>query len=263
MLSFPNAKINIGLQIIRKREDGFHELKTVFYPVKKLFDVLEILPSTTTQFSSTGSDLLIADENNLVLKAYRLLQQDFTLPEIKIHLHKVIPHGAGLGGGSADAAFALSGINKLFNLSISYKRLAEIAANLGSDCSYFIYNTPMIGSGRGEILTPLDLDLSEYFIAIVKPSTYVSTAKAYSLITPKVPKNSIEELLRLPISDWKDNLINDFEGPIVAAFPELNGTKEKLYNSGAIYASMSGSGSSFFGIFKEQLDLDFEEVYWS
>jgi 4-diphosphocytidyl-2-C-methyl-D-erythritol kinase len=263
MLSFPNAKINIGLQIIRKREDGFHEIKTAFYPVKKLYDVLEIMPNASMQFSSTGSDLLIADEDNLVLKAYRLLQKDYSLSDVAIHLHKVIPHGAGLGGGSADAAFALSTLNKLFNLSISDKKLADIAATLGSDCSYFIYNTAMIGSGRGELLTPLHLDLSNYHIAIIKPSTYVSTAKAYSLITPNIPEKSIEDLLALPIAEWKQNIVNDFEAPIVAAFPELNGIKEQLYNAGAVYASMSGSGSSFFGIFKEQVALDFDEVYWS
>jgi 4-diphosphocytidyl-2-C-methyl-D-erythritol kinase len=263
MVVFPNAKINIGLHITRKREDGFHELETIFYPVKDLYDVLEVVKSTAMQFDINGTDLQIPEADNIVLKAYQLLKEKYNIGPVHIHLHKRIPHGAGLGGGSADAAFMLKACNDLFELNIANQELAEYAAQLGSDCPFFIYNQAMHGSGRGEILEALALDLSAYHLAIVKPSTYISTKQAFSLITPKFPQQSLRELISAALQNWIGEIINDFEAPILAHFPELQNIKEQLIQNGALYASMSGSGSCFFGLFKAPVALPFEEVYWS
>lgn len=267
MVTFPNCKINLGLNIIRKRTDGFHDLETVFYPVQ-LKDALEIIPSTAQdtdiQFSASG---LVVDGNsadNICIKAYQLLKKDFpTLPSIQMHLHKAIPMGAGLGGGSADGAFTLKMLNEKFNLNLSNEQLIEYALQLGSDCPFFILNQPCFASSRGEKMTPIELDLSAYQFLIVNPGIHVNTGWAFKQITPAVPAKSVKAIIQQPIESWKEELINDFELPVVTAYPAIAAIKQELYNLGAIYASMSGSGSTVFGIFHKnaQLNLQFPESY--
>jgi 4-diphosphocytidyl-2-C-methyl-D-erythritol kinase len=266
MLCFPHAKINIGLNILNKRPDGFHNIETIFYPIG-LSDVLEFIeaPDNSKQPIFTNSGLLIdaPEEKNLCVKAYRLLQTDFNLPDIQIHLHKIIPFGAGLGGGSSDAAFMLKILNGYFNLKLSETRLIEYASKLGSDCAFFIYGKPCLATGRGEILTPIHLDLSDYSILLVKPNTHISTVEAYSGVTPSIPENSLHELIKLPISNWKNYIKNDFEEHLFETYPELKNIKAELYNLGALYAAMSGSGSSIYGIFKSlpYIDNKFKDCY--
>ncbi|WP_346862987.1 4-(cytidine 5'-diphospho)-2-C-methyl-D-erythritol kinase [uncultured Draconibacterium sp.] len=249
MISFPNAKINIGLNVVSKRKDGYHNLETIFYPVK-LADALEIIPSEKTGFSSSGIQIDGEAENNLVFKAYKLLQKDFDLPPVKLHLHKVIPFGAGLGGGSADAAFSLKMLNEYFGLGISLEKLERYAAHLGADCPFFIQNKPTFASGIGDKFEPIKLDLSAFEIMIVKPNCSVSTPEAYRNIVPAPPKFNLKEIERLPIEDWKDIVKNDFENSVFPHYPEIEILKNQLYEMGAIYASMSGSGSAVFGIFR-------------
>jgi 4-diphosphocytidyl-2-C-methyl-D-erythritol kinase len=257
MVCFPNAKINLGLNIINKRTDGFHNLETVFYPVG-LADVLEFIPNTKskeTVFQSSGIIIDAEPEKNLVMKAYRILQQDFDLPALKIHLHKVIPSGAGLGGGSADAAFMITALNNHFNLQIDDNKLIEYASYIGSDCAFFIKNIPSFASGRGDILQSIVLDLKHYWFTIVKPSIHVSTAEAYGGVKPEMPVNSLSKLIALPVEKWRNIIKNDFEEHIFIKYPQIAKIKEQLYQIGAIYASMSGSGSSVFGMFKEEPDM--------
>jgi len=249
MISFPNSKLNLGLNIINKREDGYHNLETVFLPIQ-FTDVLEIITSDKTE--SIISGLHIITNDNLCIRAYNLLKKDFSeLPAIKMHLHKVIPLGAGLGGGSADAAFTLQILNKKFNLELSEKQLINYALQLGSDCPFFIINKPCFATGRGEILEPINIDLTNYKILIVNPGIQVETKWAFSKIIPQQPVISIKEIIKLPIGKWKDNLQNNFEIPVFAEYPEIEKIKNKLYKSGATYASMSGSGSTVYGIFKK------------
>jgi 4-diphosphocytidyl-2-C-methyl-D-erythritol kinase len=256
MISFPNCKINLGLNIIRKREDGFHDLETVFYPVQ-IKDALEIttLPPVNYNLSSvistTGLPVDGDTANNLCIKAWQLLRNDFPqLPAVHIHLHKAIPMGAGLGGGSADGAFTLLLLNKKFHLGLSTEQLIDYSLRLGSDCPFFILNQPCLGAGRGEKLQPVALDLSAYKIIIVNPRIHINTGWAFSQLTPALPEKRIHDIIALPLDTWKKNLINDFEAPVLAHYPEIRDIKTKLYDSGAIYAAMSGSGSSFFGIFE-------------
>lgn len=251
MISFPNAKINIGLSITEKRSDGFHNLETIFYPVGWK-DILEIADSDILQFSSSGIDLNIDDETNLVKKAYRLLAKDFDIPKLKIHLHKIIPFGAGLGGGSADAAYTLKMINEYCNLGLSVDELLKYAAYLGSDCSFFLKNKPVYASGRGDIFKDIDLSLNGMFTIIVKPHVNINTASAFKLITPQKPENSIINLIKLPVSEWKHNIFNQFESAVIKQFPVIGDVKKQLYDLGAVYASLSGSGSSIFGIFNSE-----------
>jgi 4-diphosphocytidyl-2-C-methyl-D-erythritol kinase len=249
MVIFPNCKINLGLHITRKRPDGFHELETVFYPVP-LKDILEVVSSTTLQFQSTGLDIPGNPASNLCLKAYQLLKEDFPqLPPVQMHLHKIIPMGAGLGGGSADGAFALRLLNQKYQLNLSTEQLVEYAAKLGSDCPFFIMNTACYATGRGEILTPIHLDLSDYRFVIVHPGIHINTKWAFEQIQPNLPSRSIKEIIQLPIQDWKYHLSNDFELPIKQHYPAIEAIKLALYKDGAIYASMSGSGSAVFGIY--------------
>lgn len=249
MVIFPNCKINLGLHITRKRPDGFHELETVFYPVP-LKDILEVVSSTTLQFQSTGLDIPGNPASNLCLKAYQLLKEDFPqLPPVQMHLHKIIPMGAGLGGGSADGAFALRLLNQKYQLNLSTEQLIEYAAKLGSDCPFFIMNTACYATGRGEILTPIHLDLSSYRFVIVHPGIHINTKWAFEQIQPNLPSRSIKEIIQLPIQEWKNHLSNDFELPIKQLYPAIEAIKLALYNDGAIYASMSGSGSAVFGIY--------------
>lgn len=256
MIVFPNAKINIGLNVVSKREDGYHNLETIFYPVK-LADALEIADSEKTEFTMSGLPIDGTPENNLVYKAYSILKKDFELPEFKIHLHKVVPFGAGLGGGSSDAAFVLKLINDYCGLGIHISDLKKYASQIGADCSFFIENKPAFACGIGDQLEPLGIDLSEFEIVIVKPQTSVSTPDAYRNINPAYPEFSLKELNTISIEDWKSFVVNDFEKTVFKKAPEIQFLKKTLYDVGALYASMSGSGSAVFGIFRH-LPADFE-----
>lgn len=254
MICFPTCKINLGLRITQKRADGFHALETVFFPIS-IKDALEIIiePETSAApitFTSSGLAINGDPSDNLCFKAYGLLKKDYpTIPNIKMHLHKTIPMGAGLGGGSADGAFTLVALNQLLNLQIPEQALLDYALQLGSDCPFFIINTPAFATGRGEILKPINVNLNGYSIVIVNPGIAISTKLAFSLITPKVPDTNMEAIICEPVTSWKEKLINDFEQPIFNSFPELANIKETLYQKGAVYASMTGTGSTVYGIF--------------
>lgn len=250
MISFPNAKINIGLNVVEKRPDGYHDLETIYYPVS-LSDVLEIHPSAEFSFRSTGIEIDGAVEDNLVVKAYRMMQKKNSLPPVKIHLHKIIPHGAGLGGGSSDAAFTLKMLNSLFNLGITGERLRDSAGQLGADCPFFIDNSPALGMGTGSHLVPVQLDLSAFKIVLVKPSFSINTSLAYRDIRPGYPENRLSELIKMPIEKWKNSIVNDFEIPVFRRFPEIASIRSKIVGLGAIYASLTGSGSAVYGIFRD------------
>lgn len=262
MISFPIAKINIGLNIIRKRPDGFHDLETVFYPVG-ISDGLEFAPiaGTESRFSASGIPIDADSDNNLVMKAYRLLAAEFSLPALHIHLHKHIPMGAGLGGGSSDAACMLVQLNTYFNLGLSDIQLMERAATLGSDCAFFIRNKPCLATGRGEILQPISLSLVGYTIILIKPSVFVSTKEAYAGVTPHKPDQSLEQLIQLPINKWQGCINNDFEAHIFEKHPLLAQIKSDLLGKGALYAAMSGSGSTIYGIFEQPVDHSFTINY--
>jgi 4-diphosphocytidyl-2-C-methyl-D-erythritol kinase len=262
MLVFPNCKINLGLNIIRKRDDGFHDLETVFYPVA-LNDCLEIIVSENkelaVEYSSSGLAIDGATENNLCIKAYHLLKKDLPqLPSIKMHLHKAIPMGAGLGGGSADGAFALHLLNDKFRLGLSTEQLLSYAAALGSDGPFFIINKPCFATGRGEVLEEINIDLSAYQIVLVNPNIHVNTGWAFTQLTPAVPQDSIKKIIQQPVDTWKDMLQNDFEKPVFAVHSEIKAIKEKLYSLGAVYAAMSGSGSTVFGLFEKEKKVEFD-----
>jgi 4-diphosphocytidyl-2-C-methyl-D-erythritol kinase len=249
MIVFPNCKINLGLHILRRRADGFHDLETVFYPVP-VNDALEVLSPGQLQFSSSGIAVPGEVTDNLCLKAWHLLKQDFPeLPAVNIHLHKHIPIGAGLGGGSADAAFMLQLLNDKFSLGLSEEKLVDYAAQLGSDCAFFIRNQPCYATGRGEALEPIAADLSGYSLLLVYPGIHVNTGWAFGQITPAVPARQLRESILQPVSEWKTLITNDFEAPVFRAHPVLGEIKEKLYEAGAVYATMSGSGSAMVGIF--------------
>jgi 4-diphosphocytidyl-2-C-methyl-D-erythritol kinase len=255
LLTFPNCKINLGLNILSKRADGFHDIATAFYPVH-ITDALEIIstPSLSQPINFTSSGIAVdgSIDNNICIKAYHLLKKNFPqLPNITMHLHKAIPLGAGLGGGSADGAFTLQLLNKKFNLNISEADLVQYALQLGSDCPFFIINRPSFATGRGEILSPVKIDLSGYQIVIINPRIHINTGWAFSQITPALPKKSIEIIIQQPINTWKSELINDFEIPVFEKYQAIKNIKETFYQKGAIYASMSGSGSSVFGIFEK------------
>lgn len=249
MIQFPNCKINLGLSILAKRADGYHELETVFYPIA-VSDALEILPSDKLTLSQTGIAVPGDPDQNLCLKAYHLLKKDFpSLPSVQMHLHKNIPMGAGLGGGSSDGTSALLILNQQFSLGLNDRQLIDYASQLGSDCPFFVYNKACHATGRGEVLTPIALDLSNYQFLLVHPGKHISTAWAFQQLNPQTKSESIKAIIEKPITEWKDCLINDFEAPVFKAEPTLSEIKSKLYQLGAIYASMSGSGSSLFGIF--------------
>lgn len=257
MVTFPNAKINIGLNILRKRPDGYHDIDTLFYPVNWT-DILEIVPShgTKTTLRVTGRTVKCNAEDNLVMKAFNKLNEKIPLPACDIFLHKIIPDGAGLGGGSSDAAFTLLTLNNLFELELGKEDLAAIAMEIGADCPFFIYNQPMFASGTGTILEKNALCLSNYHIAIVKPDILISTKEAYSKCSPKIPSVNLKQKLTERISQWKEIITNDFESAFVNDYPELHDIKRKLYDFGAIYASMTGSGSAIYGIFDNDILSD-------
>lgn len=265
MISFPPCKINLGLQVVEKRSDGYHNIETCFYPIPWT-DILEIIPSDALSFSSTGLAIPGNVDDNLCLKAYQLLQKDFNLQPVKIHLHKILPTGAGLGGGSSDAAHALRLVNQLFNLKLTTSELRAYASQLGSDCAFFIEDKPMLGTGRGEILTETQVSLSGKYIVMVNPEIHVSTASAYAGIKPKPSEKSIEGILQSDPLYWRDNLKNDFEESVFNLHPQIKEIKDQLYHQGALYACMSGSGSTVFGIFNQPVELKNQFkgfMYWS
>ncbi len=261
MVVFPNAKINIGLFVTGKRPDGFHNLETVFYPVG-LSDVLEIAEGNGCPgeyiFHNTGIDVGCEPEKNLIIKAYLLLAAAYRLPAVNIHLHKVIPFGAGLGGGSADAAFMLKALNEYFELHLPEQKLMELAAALGSDCAFFIRNHPVFATGKGELLEDIQLSLADYQIVVVKPTAGVSTPEAYAWIVPGPAPVHLQEIGKWTVTDWKERVYNDFEKTVFLKYPEVAALKQKLYESGALYASMTGSGSAVFGIFEKRNKIKIE-----
>lgn len=273
MITFPCAKINLGLNIVSKRPDGYHNLETVFYPIP-LTDALEIkymdekFPSESPcDLKITGNDVDCNEEDNLVIKAYQLLAADFQLPRVHAHLVKRIPTQAGLGGGSSDAAYMIRLLDERFRLNIGIPEMERYAAKLGADCAFFITADPSYAEGIGDVLMPVDVPgagLGGYYLAVVKPSVAVSTRDAYTAIVPKTPAKCCRDIVRQPIQTWKDELVNDFEAPIFAMHPELAAIKQSLYDAGAVYAAMSGSGSALFGIFREQptgLEKEFEGMF--
>ena len=273
MITFPCAKINLGLNIVSKRPDGYHNLETVFYPIP-LTDALEIkymdekFPSEAPcDLKITGNDINCNEEDNLVIKAYQLLAADFQLPRVHAHLVKRIPTQAGLGGGSSDAAYMIRLLDERFRLNIGIPEMERYAAKLGADCAFFITADPSYAEGIGDVLMPVDVPgagLGGYYLAVVKPSVAVSTRDAYAAIVPKTPAKCCRDIVRQPIETWKEELVNDFEAPIFAMHPELAAIKQRLYDAGAVYAAMSGSGSALFGIFREQptgLEKEFEGMF--
>ena len=263
MISFPNAKINIGLRVLAKREDGFHELETIFYPIR-LNDALEIIEAPAMKFSTSGIGIPGENEANLCLKAYDLLSLDFALPSVQIHLHKHIPIGAGLGGGSADATFMISLLNEKFRLGLTTDERRAYAESLGSDCAFFVDNVPALARGRGEVLSAIELDLSIFNIVLIMPPVHVSTADAFKGIIPASEGQCLNVLIENPVPTWKDIVVNDFEKSVFSKYPEIEAIKFALYEAGAVYASMSGSGA--YGLFETAVQLpDLEvknEVYY-
>ena len=265
MVLFPNCKINLGLRVLRKRADGFHDLETVFYPLK-IYDALEVIARAfhrgsgdreLVRFTATGIPIAGREADNLCVKAYHLLKKDFPeLPAVDMHLHKTIPLGAGLGGGSADGAFTHKLLNDKFRLNLGTAELINYAAALGSDCPFFIINKPCVASSRGEMLESISLDLSRYQIILVNPAIHVETRWAFSEIIPHDRKEGdlpLNELLSASPGDWKNKLINDFELPVFRKYPQIRMLKDYLYEQGALFASMSGSGSTVFGIFEKDI----------
>ena len=249
MLLYPNAKINLGLNIIKKREDGYHDISSVFYPIHQLFDILEIIPSNVFSFTCSGINVTL--EDNICIKAFNILHSDFGISSVKIHLHKQIPLGAGLGGGSADGAFTLIALNEIFSLQLSHDQLLKYALKLGSDCPFFIENTPKYVSGVGDKMISVDLNLSTFDFKFIFPNIHVNTKEAYSLVLPKIPQFNLKNLINLPLDKWHTKIKNDFEDSIFLKYPNLKIMKQDLYNNGAIYASMSGSGSVLYGLFRK------------
>jgi 4-diphosphocytidyl-2-C-methyl-D-erythritol kinase len=249
MIVYPNAKINLGLNVLKKRADGYHEISSVFYPVKELYDILEIVPSDDFSFSSSGIE--IPGKSNICAEAFQILKNDFEIGNVKIHLHKLIPIGAGLGGGSADGAFVLKALSILFDLQLSNTELEKYALQLGADCPFFIENTSKYVAGIGEKMFAIDLDLSEFELKFIFPDLHISTAEAYGGVTPDIPEHNLLDAIKHPIDNWKEEVQNDFEVSAFAKYPQLAKMKAKLYADGAIYASMTGSGSVIYGVLRK------------
>jgi 4-diphosphocytidyl-2-C-methyl-D-erythritol kinase len=254
MICFPNAKINLGLNVLGKRPDGYHNIETVFYPIP-LCDALEVVGAETFSFTQTGIPLDAPAEDNLAVKAMRLLSA-YKLPPLEVHLHKAIPSGAGLGGGSSDAAYMLKLLNNFGKLGLGDDELEKMASRLGADCPFFIRNTPVFASGTGNVFEPLNLSLKGLYLCLVTPGIAISTAEAYAALRPQPPSVSLREIIRLPIKEWKRLMTNDFEQSIFGKYPDLAAIKQSLYQAGAVYASMSGSGSSVFGLFEEPVSKE-------
>ena len=253
MISFPNAKINLGLNVVTKRDDGYHEIRSIIYPIEDLCDILEIIKSDEFSFSLSGDIMMynLQEEKNICVKAYNLLKDDFNLGNVKIHLHKRIKIGAGLGGGSSDGAFTLMMLNDLFDLKLSASTLKSYALMLGSDCPFFIENTPQYVTGIGEKMDKVNLDLKSYEFKFFFPDVFVSTKEAYSSIKPKKSLNNLLDVILRPVSAWKGLLKNDFEIPVFNKYPKLQNIKNNFYKDGAIYSSMTGSGSVVYGIYEK------------
>jgi 4-diphosphocytidyl-2-C-methyl-D-erythritol kinase len=268
MIIFPKAKINLGLRIIRKRHDGYHDIETLFYPVN-FRDALEfvVAPGQANNdiLTVTGLDAGIDPENNLVITTLKKLREEFSFPYLKIHLHKIIPVGAGLGGGSSDAATLLKAVNRFYKLLIDDDRLKAIALGLGSDCPFFIDSVPALASGRGEILKPVSPVLTGYYIVLLNPGTGIDTKEAFQQCIPEYQANSLLQLIERPVSEWKDQILNDFENFAFKKYPLIGEIKKELYNSGAFFSLMSGSGSTVYGLFSERpvIPDEFKEfVIW-
>lgn len=270
MITFPNAKINIGLNVVRKREDGFHDIETVFYPLD-ICDILEIEENTTLgrgeyTYNPKGIVVDCSVEDNIIIKAYKLISKDYNIPAIDIYFYKNIPFGGGLGGGSSDAAYMLKLLNDRFSIGLTIEQLESYSSQLGSDCAFFVKNKPVYAHGRGELFQEINFSLEGKYIVLVKPNIAVPTGKAYSGITPKASTFDLREIANLPIQEWKDVVVNDFELSVFKDFSAIKDIKESFYNHGAIYASMTGSGASVFGIFDKEIDLkeSFGDCfYWS
>lgn len=280
MICHPNAKINLGLNITARRPDGYHDLETIFYPIP-VCDTLQvetladtpaaIFPDGCVPHMSTISDCTLftagiaidcPPEKNLLVKTVQLLKQDFDLPHIYIYMYKQIPFGAGLGGGSADAAFMAIILNRMFALGLSDEELEHRVSAIGADCAFFVRNRPVFATGIGNIFTPINLSLSGWYLVLIKPDIFVSTKEAYAKIRPRHPKESVTAIVQRPVETWRDTLVNDFEKGIFALHPEIATIKDKLYECGASYASMSGSGSSVFGLFRyEPNEAEIQELF--
>ncbi len=263
MLTRPIAKINLGLNVVEKRPDGYHNLETVFYPVQ-IEDALEVYPMDPVFPSEYDCDLKVTnitidgdEQRNLVVRAYNLLKADFpTLPRIHAHLYKGIPTQAGMGGGSSDCGFMITLLNDMFKLGLTQQQMIDYAARLGADCAFFIFNRPCYAEGIGEKLQPIDLDLKGWYLSLVRPDIPVSTREAFALIKPHHPEVNCHEVVKQPVESWRDALVNDFEGSVFAVHPELGAVKDRLYDLGATYAAMSGSGSTLFALSRQPLNLD-------
>ena len=260
MINFPIAKINLGLNVVSERDDGYHNLETVFYPVP-IKDALEVFPMEDGFPSDVRCDLKVTnlfidgdEQKNLVVKAYNMIAQDYELPRVHVHLYKHIPTQAGMGGGSSNCAYMIRLLNEMFSLGMSDEKMIGYAARLGADCAFFIKAQPAYAEGIGEKLQPISIDLSGCKMLVVRPNIPVSTKEAFSLITPQVPKKNCLDIVRQPIETWKDELVNDFERSVFAIHPEIGRLKEMMYEQGAVYAAMSGSGSSVFGLFSDTPD---------
>jgi 4-diphosphocytidyl-2-C-methyl-D-erythritol kinase len=256
MIDFPNCKLNLGLSVINKRADGFHNIETVMMPVN-ITDILEIIisPEKQFRFKITGLEITGSLNDNLVIKAYELMKSGFDLPPVEIHLHKIIPFGSGMGGGSADAAFTIRMLNTLFRLNLTHQIMEDYARELGSDCAFFIGNKPVFAHGKGDEFEAIDISVKNYFITVVKPEINISTREAYSFVRPFGKGQAFRQIINLPVDQWKGLLVNDFENALFEKYPQIRTIKEKLYESGAVYSSMTGSGSAVFGIFKSHADV--------
>jgi len=262
MIVFPNAKINIGLSITEKRPDGFHNIETVFYPVHGFCDCLEFIESKELTFENLGIHIDAPIEKNLCVKAWKVFKKYYDIPPIHIVLYKNIPFGGGLGGGSADASFLLSAINEQFTVGATTEELEKMALELGSDCPFFINNKPIFAQGRGEIFSPISISLANYWIVLAKPDVAVGTAEAYRGVTPFKRDKNLAETIPANIADWNNIVVNDFEQSIFKLHPEIELVKNKLYESGAVYASMSGSGATVYGIFEKETNISDLPVVW-
>ena len=256
MIVYPNAKINLGLNIVAKRTDGYHDIETCFYPIP-LQDALEVTDAPAFRFRMAGTPLDCPAGDNLVIKVLQMVEQETKLPELDIFLYKHIPSGAGLGGGSSDAAFMLQLLNERFSLGYTKDEMRKRLAGLGADCAFFVENRPVIATGIGDVMTPIDLSLKGWMLVLVKPDVSVSTADAYAQVTPRTPETPLAEALKLPVEQWQGRLCNDFEESVFARHPEIAATRDLLLDLGATYAAMSGSGSAVFGLFRQPLeDID-------
>jgi 4-diphosphocytidyl-2-C-methyl-D-erythritol kinase len=261
MICFPNAKINLGLNIVEKRSDGFHNIETIFYPIQWC-DALEVIENKEFKKGDEKINLSLSGivvegntQDNLITKAYKLVDTAYNLPPVKAHLHKVIPMGAGLGGGSSDAAFFIKLLNDKFSLNLSAIEQLSLAKQLGSDCAFFMKNKPVYASEKGDVFSKVEVDLSQYCIVVVYPAVHSNTALAYKGVVPAKPQKNIQSIITSEIENWKEDLVNDFEKTIFLQHPELQNVKNAFYTKGALYASMSGSGSAVYGVFKEDVDV--------